>query len=426
MQTQASIERTICLCNTHGVWGGGEQWQLEAAKALVMRGWHVTLLANPACRLYDEAQRFAESLSNTEVAEGTKLGFLCLVPLKITSLSFLNPCTMARLVRLFRREKVQRLIVGLPAELKSVALAAKIAGVPQIIYRRGSALPVRNSGLNRYLYGSVLTSLIVNSTQTRTLVLAANEHLIAHDRIHLLPNGLDVETFDASLAQASLPNQKELLGHTPESQPEGQYEEENGSQLVIGNAGRLDTQKGQHYLVRMMPHLLQNKPDGVSDIRLVIAGDGALREELEALAHALGVREHVHFTGFMSDLGPFWKSIDIFVLSSLWEGFGYVLVEAMAAKVPVVAFAVSSIPELVDHGYNGLLVRGPNEAVGMHDAMGGHNSEDEPECRLAETVLTLAKDANKRQTMGEHGRNYVLANYTQNASMNHLEQILLR
>lgn len=408
-----NASRTICLCNTHAAWGGGEKWHLEAAKALVVRGWHVTLLANPACRLYDEAQRFADSLPELAAGDamvGKVMGSLRLVPLRIKSLSFLNPCVMARLVRFFRREKVQRLLVGLPAEVKSVALAAKMAGVPRILYRRGSALPVHNSALNRYLYGSVLTSLIVNSKQTRDLVLAANEHLIPHERIHLLSNGVDIASFDEALEHAQ--------------RAKNAYRQHE-RQLVIGNAGRLDKQKGQHYLLRMMPHLLQHLPDGVDDIRLVIAGDGALREELENLAQELGVSEHVHFAGFMSDLGPFWSGIDIFVLSSLWEGFGYVLVEAMAAKLPVVAFAVSNIPELVEHGHNGLLVRGPDDAVGVQGRAEDLASDSHPEQGLAEAVLSLASDAAKRQFMGEQGRDFVLANFTQDVCMDRLEQIVV-
>lgn len=411
MSTQQKTNRSICLCNTHGAWGGGEKWHFEAAKALVMRGWDVTLLANPACRLYDEALRFAE-----EAIVAKALGTLRVIPLKIKSLSFLNPCVMARLVRFFRQEKVQTLLLGLPAEIKSVAIAAKMAGVPRIVYRRGTALPVRNSALNRYLYGSVLTALIVNSKQTRDLVLAANAHLIPHERIHLLPNGVDITSFDAALEQA-----QQAALHLPSANIYRQHQ----GQLVIGNAGRLDKQKGQHYLLRMMPHLLQNMPEGVSDIRLVIAGDGALREELTCLARELGVSDHVHFTGFMADLGPFWNSIDIFVLSSLWEGFGYVLVEAMAAKVPVVAFGVSNIPELVEHGHNGLLVRGPDDAVGGQDVAQAPVVDSSPESRLAEAVRSLSL-ASTRQAMGEHGRRYVVDNYTQDVCMDRLEQILLQ
>lgn len=407
MKSPSKAQRTLCLCNTHATWGGGEKWHLETAKALVRRGWHIILLANPACRLYKEALLFADSEAKQSA------GSLRLVPLKIQSLSFVNPCVMGRLVRFFRREKITTVLVGLPAEVKSVALAAKIAGVPRILYRRGSALPVRNSWLNRYLYGSVLTSLIVNSQQTRDLVFINNAHLLQIERIHLLPNGLDVLDFDASLAQGS-----------------ALYRQHAG-QVLIGNAGRLDKQKGQHYLLRMMPHLLQALPEDKRDIRLVIAGDGALRAELEQLARDLGITKYVHFAGFLSDLGSFWKSLDIFVLSSLWEGFGYVLIEAMAAELPVVAFGVSNIPELVDHGHNGLLVPGPDEAVTLtagNDCPRQDDVEDislSPEERLAKAVLCLIVDAPVRQSMGKAGYAYAVATYSQEQCMDSLEHILL-
>lgn len=403
MPTHKNIERSICLCNTHATWGGGEKWHLNTAKALVARGWHVTLLANQTCRLYDEARDFAATLKHDN------LGSLRVIPLTIKSLSFLNPCVMARLVRFFRQEKVQTLVMGLPAELKSVGLAAKMAGVPRIIYRRGSALPVRNSSSNRYLYGSVLTGLIVNSQQTRDLVLADNAQLIDHERIHLLPNGLDVAVFDAAL-QEDVGAQQEQSSPTQENAP-----------IIIGNAGRLDKQKAQHYLIRMMPHLVE----AGLNVRLRIAGHGALHSELEALAHELGVSDRVELLGFMSNLGPFWHELDIFVLSSLWEGFGYVLVEAMAAKVPVVAFGISNIPEIVEHGVTGLLVQGPQEAIACK-ADSTKQTAECPELLLAQAVMRLAKDASVRHKMGDAGRAHVLKTYTQERCMDSLEAILLR
>lgn len=411
-----SSNRTICLCNTHAAWGGGEKWHLEAAKALVIRGWHVTLLANPACRLYDEAIRFAE-----EVIESQNIGSLRVIPLKIKSLSFLNPCTMAHLVRFFRQEKVQTLLLGLPAEVKSVAVAAKMAGVPRIIYRRGSAFATRNSWSNRYLYSSVLTALIVNSKQMQE----HNAAIMPAERIHLLANGIDHHIFDSQL-NIAMPCAISVQ-----------------RRFVLGNAARLSPEKGQHYLIRMMADIKAMTEgfgcggDEISyyDIQLLIAGDGELRAELEALAHELGVHDHITFLGFQNGLYSFWKTINIFVFSSLREGLPNVLAESMMANTPIVAFGVSSIPELVHHGQTGILVMGPPEAMSTGRADKCAESEQTtctqthgdttPSSRLATAVLGLLQNEPVLEHVRRSGRDYAMSMFSQDVCMDRLEQILL-
>ena len=101
-----------------------------------------------------------------------------------------------------------------------------------------------------------------------------------------------------------------------------------------------------------MAHHLKTEGIGFT---LLLAGTGPLEADLRRKADQLGLREHLRFLGFVEDMRAFMQSIDIFLLSSRWEGFGYVLAEAMAAAKPIVAFDVSSNPELVKHGVNGFL-----------------------------------------------------------------------
>lgn len=394
----------LCFCNTHRTWGGGEKWHLEAALAYVKRGYNVLALAEPDGRLYAQLRRHAMHVANDTEAVGS----LTVLPLRIGRLSFLNPLTLLHVVRLLRHYAVRTLIMGLPSELKSVGLAARMAGVPCILYRRGSALPVRNSASNRFLYEHVLSALIVNSQQTRDLVLINNSHLLPHSRIHLLPNGLDAPSFDASIAAAS------------------PVFRESSSQIVIGNAGRLNRQKGQHHLLSMLKVLRDN---GV-DARLVIAGDGELRPQLEELALCLGITKHVCFAGFQDDLGDFWKSIDIFVLSSHWEGFGYVLAESMLARVPVVAFGISNIPELINDGEQGVLVPFvSSQETTVEECLtvcsqGAMHEASAADMALAEAVARLAKDSALRERMGSAGRKRALSRYAHDASMDELERII--
>ncbi len=400
--------RTICFCNSNIPWGGGEKWHLEAALALAARGWRVLFLCHPAGELYRRLRHRPEIQT---------------LPLALGRLSFLNPFTRVRLTRFFTREGVSALIMNLPADLKVAGPAAKAAGVRQIVYRRGSALPVRDTLLNRRLYGRVITRLIANSEATRRQVLINNPALIPAERITVLPNGLDVAAFDAALLAA---------GPRPEA-PSG------GRPFLIGNAGRLNRQKGQHLLLHLCRRLL----DAGLDCAVVIAGTGERGVELKELAASLELGDRAVFPGFLDDLSPFWRDIDLFVLTSLWEGFGVVLIEAMLARRPVFAFAVSNIPELVFEGEagNGRLFplpeeelphcpdAGANEDAGDFSANGPDArpaSGQKPYAaldRMVEAVLALAADPEAAGRMGEAGRRFALR-FSQDACMDELEDIL--
>ena len=430
--------RTICFCNSNIPWGGGEKWHYEAAASLALRGWRVLMICHPKGALLERAK----------LLPGVQA-----IPLELGRLSFLNPLKRMWLTRFFRQEKVDSLIMNLPADLKVAGPAARSAGVGHIVYRRGSALPVRDSALNRRLYGKVITRLIVNSEATRRLVLVNNPDLIPAERVTVLPNGIDVQRFDEALAAAEAEARNGKNGTLPccdkaAAQPRP---------FTLGNAGRLNVQKGQHLLL----HLAGRLVDAGLDCRVVIAGEGERENELRSLAAELGVADRTLFCGFMPDLAPFWNGIDLFVLTSLWEGFGNVLIEAMLAQKPVFAFAVSNIPELVTDGVNGRLFPLPEEelrhcpdAVAPNAASAGASAtpdnahapaasssavmEDGGMCgesgspqnrpykgldALAKAVCELAASPAEQRRMGQAGRGFA-RQFSQDFCMDALEGLL--
>jgi glycosyltransferase involved in cell wall biosynthesis len=122
--------------------------------------------------------------------------------------------------------------------------------------------------------------------------------------------------------------------------------------FLVGNVGRLALQKGQRHLIGAMPLLLQRVPRA----HAVIAGGGDLEDYLCDLAEEAGVAERVHVLGPRKDVPALMHAIDVFAMPSIWEGFGLVLLEAMAAGRPIVASRVATIPEVVVDGETGLLV----------------------------------------------------------------------
>jgi glycosyltransferase involved in cell wall biosynthesis len=152
--------------------------------------------------------------------------------------------------------------------------------------------------------------------------------------------------------------------------------------FLVGNVGRLALQKGQRHLIAAMPSLLERVPRA----RAIIAGSGDLEEYLRELAQELGVADQVHVLGPRKDVPALMHAIDVFAMPSIWEGFGLVLLEAMAAGRPIVASRVATIPEVVVDGETGLLVPAGDPLA------------------LAEALAQLADEPEQATRFGEAGR----------------------
>ncbi|MBW1802926.1 MAG: glycosyltransferase family 4 protein [Deltaproteobacteria bacterium] len=121
---------------------------------------------------------------------------------------------------------------------------------------------------------------------------------------------------------------------------------------VIGIVSKLWEGKGHENLL----HAIRGLKKGMKDVKLVIVGEGHLQTYLEHKVRELDLNNAVIFTGFQENVAEFIATFDVAVLPSLFEGMGRVLLEAMAMEKPVVASRVGGIPDLVEHGANGLLV----------------------------------------------------------------------
>lgn len=134
--------------------------------------------------------------------------------------------------------------------------------------------------------------------------------------------------------------------------------------LLIGCAGRFIAQKGLLYALRAFAQVQADFPAA----HLLLAGDGPERAALEAEVKRLNLGERVRFLGWRRDLEAVLAGLDLFLMPSLWEGFGLVLLEAMSRRLPIVASRSSAIPEIVVDGETGLLVP-PRDADTLADAL---------------------------------------------------------
>jgi glycosyltransferase involved in cell wall biosynthesis len=148
--------------------------------------------------------------------------------------------------------------------------------------------------------------------------------------------------------------------------------------------------KGQRYLVDAAHLVVQEMPDG----RFIILGEGELREHLEKQVHEYHLEKHVLLPGFRTDVLGCIKGFDLFAMSSVTEGLGTSLLDAMACGRPIVATEAGGIPEIVEDGVNGLLVP-PRDARA-----------------LARAIVDALKDEPLRRRMGAAGLARVHEHFT--------------
>jgi glycosyltransferase involved in cell wall biosynthesis len=202
---------------------------------------------------------------------------------------------------------------------------------------------------------------LVIAVSEENRVDVVEQYGVPEDRMRVIPNGIRPERFH-------------------ESRPDGP---------TILFVGRLHQRKGVDHLLRAMPEVLERAPE----TKLRIAGTGEREAQLKALKKELGLGEEVEFLGFVpdEDLPDLYASATVFTMPSLYEGFGIVMIEAMASSVPVVAFATGGAPEVIEDGVNGYLA--------------------DPET-LADHLADVLEDPAGAAAMGQRGRQLVEERYS--------------
>jgi glycosyltransferase involved in cell wall biosynthesis len=171
--------------------------------------------------------------------------------------------------------------------------------------------------------------------------------------------------------------------------------------MLIGHIARLAPVKNQSLLLQAFQRVAEQRPEA----RLVVLGDGPLKEQLDGQARALGIDDKVRFVGAVADVAPWLSAFDVFVLSSDAEGTSISILEALASGLCVVATAVGGNVELLDRGAAGILVpRGERDA-------------------LAQALLRVVRDENIRAMLGAAGRAHVERWYSEEAMVDAYERL---
>jgi glycosyltransferase involved in cell wall biosynthesis len=329
---------------------GAENHLLKLVPNLNREKYDVHLVVmSPFFQVYDDFLRHCPDLRVIFVPLGRKM----------------NPLNLLRLLRLFNRERYDLLHThNSRADVYGI-LAGKMAGV--------KILMTSIHGYQRYDEINPLFKIrgwILRTFSDRIITISdALKDLISENE------GIDKKKMD-TVYYGLEPLNLEGNGKTVREE----FHLDPDAPLLV-DVGRLIPVKGHDTLIQALKRIVPSFPK----VRLFIVGDGVLKEELKDLVRKLRLEDNVVFTGYRKDVPRFMREGDLFVFPTLGEGFGLVLLEAMAFKKPVVATRVMSIPEIVEDGKSGLLV-----------------SPRHPE-ELAEAILQLLSDKKKAESFGERG-----------------------
>jgi glycosyltransferase involved in cell wall biosynthesis len=254
-------------------------------------------------------------------------------------------------------------------------IAARLAGVPAVVSTVHNALGDYPVSPPRFALYRAMDRLTLPLTAYVVCVAAA----LARDypgRAVVIHNGIDLDDFDPGAVAGTAAEVRRGLGL--------------GGGPVVGFVGRLTPQKDPLTFVRVLAALRQARPE----IQGLVVGDGPLRPEVEQAARAHGLGSSCRFLGERDDIAALLVAMDVFVLTSVSEGFPFVVLEAMAMERPVVATGVNGVPEIVEDGVTGRLVPRGDAAT------------------LARAALEILDAPEAGRGMGRAGRQRVVARFT--------------
>jgi len=362
------MKLNILFINSVQMYGGGEVWMVTALSELKRREHRVTLVCRPDAHIIPHARE-----------QGIDV-----VPMRIRG--DFDPWTIFQMAKLMRSRNIDVVLTNMDKELRISGIAAWFGGRPFVLSRRGIDAPLKNKWRYRFTYNALADLIVANSEATKRTLLS-NAPWLEPGRIAVIYNGIEPDWFQRHRTRdlrASL--------HIPDHA------------AIIGFVGRLNVQKGVVHLLEAFKKVA----DRVEHAHLLIAGEGDLEPRIRSFAESHQLTHRIHLLGFRNDAPNIMRIIDMLVLPSLWEGFGIVLIEAMAAGKPCVTTQVSSMPEIVVDGETGIVV--PPQ-------------DDE---RLADAIKKLLDDPALARRLGDCGKKRVDDKFTLNRMIDHYESLFFQ
>jgi glycosyltransferase involved in cell wall biosynthesis len=331
--------------DTARTWRGGQQQVLLTVLGLRARGHRAVLVAHREGELFRRA------------SEGPDL-----VPL--APVNEIDLATAWKLSKIVRQWCPQIVHAHDPHAVSMAALALSFGAPnprPKMIASRRVDFHLQSHAFSQWKYRQ-MDHFIAASNAIKAILVHDG---ISATRIDVVHDGIDVDK----------------IANRPAIDLHAEYWLPHGVPVIV-NVGALVGHKGQRFLIDAMPLVLREVPDA----HLVIFGEGDLRAPLEKQIKQLNLTKRVLLPGFREDVLSLMKTADLFVMSSVTEGLGSAVLDAMAMGHAVVGTRAGGIPEAVVPDETGLLVE-PSDAKA-----------------LAAAIVTLLKDDLLRKQFGEAGR----------------------
>ncbi len=335
---------------------GAERSTVSLCRGLSARGHHVSLLVKYSHVLLDTAR--------DEGVDARSMRFA----------GKLNLLAVGRLARWFRQHKVELVATQLSTASLWGTLAARSLGLPSVATVRA---------LNSKTCYVFADRIIAVSHAVKAHLV---EQGIGADKIRVVYNGVDLSKF---VPPANRQAPKVALGWPDDV-------------LIVGVVAHLSEKKGHKWFLEAVAPLCQTFPQ----LRILFLGEGGEHANLQRQVRALDIENCVMFAGFQSDVVPWMSAIDALVLPPIAkEGFGRVLVEAGAMKIPVIGSDVGGISEIITPHETGFVVA-PGDVAALQSALSA-----------------LLNDAELREKMGAAGRQRALSEFSQERMVEQTERV---
>jgi L-malate glycosyltransferase len=350
--------------------GGGERYLVDLTNALTARGHDLYAAVRPGSPLIAHLGIPSDNVQT--------------LPLR----NALDVQSAYGLARFVKKHQIEVVHAHMARDYSLAAYASGRSSLARFIVTRHVLFP-----LNRLHRRTLLNAARIIAVSAAVANQLRSQRLVSNERIALVPNGVDVlrfaragETFDRVrfMRSKNLP---------PES-------------LLVGSVGELRTLKRHHDFIRAAAIVAQDVPEA----HFVIAGvdssaSGETRMQLEDLVVQLRLGDRVTFLGWLEDAEDLLCALDVFVSASQTESFGLAIAEAMAAGTAVVATETDGAREVIEDRKTGLLV-----PIGHVDS-------------LAESIVMLLRDENKRRQLGGQAREAINERFSLKRMVDEIEKI---
>lgn len=331
-------------------WGGQENRTLQEALQLRQRGIEVAFACRTGARLGERAREAGFPVDELAMRNSA------------------DPFSVFALAGICRRRRIDLVNSHSGRDTLLAGLAVRLGPCrPRLVRTRHLILPITSKAT----YSLLPDHVVCVSRAVRDYLMAAG---VPGARLSTVATGVDVARFDPQRTEAPLRAELGLPA----------------AAVLIGTVAILRMKKGYQDLIAAIPKVR----DAIPNAHFVFAGDGPQRQNIERALADAGIGDRVHLLGLRRDIPQVLRSLDLFVLPTHQEALGTSYLEAQAMAVPVIGTRVGGVPETMIEGETGILVPPEDPAA------------------LAEAMIGLAGDHERRRRMGEAGRRWILAEYS--------------